>query len=889
MKRKFILLLLSTILVFTMFPKNHSFAESNSLYRLEIADFLGEESVNNALQQLQNDTGWWAEKRLSRIDNYYRVSTGGFYGEEKVINVLNQFKAATGYHAEYKPLGEGIPYKTVRSGSYYGEDMAKKVAEEFTANTGIQATYQQNNLGKNKNRVLSGAYYGEDLAKSLIQELQTATGISAKLEPTGKYQEAIRVESGGFFGEETVKSVLRNFQEKTGIAANYEPIQYSEEYNVITGGFYGEDNVKLVVDQINRQLGVSAFYKATNQAQIYTITIPQLIGDRLSKVENYLKQNNWWYSKESTGVKYPTHYYLYTSDLYDQAAIQKALKFFQDNHWWATTAKTANKKYQYFNIVTESTLDSTKMNSALQFFSKKNFWATIETTNDIGYPYYDIVTIPLLDNQAIAKAESFYKNKGYWYTTQNTGEYDYSLYHIVTQDFLGKENQEKALKFFQDRGLWAESTVSGDAKFYKILTGAMSYEKAVAGKQMIADKYQWYSEVKEMPLPSSIVYSNINKTFDSILAIQSAKSPKLDGAGQFIASPALIQYYMNPSNFAQGSAEFYQFMDLTSPIDLNVYQIAILNKYLQGMGKLEGQAATFYNAGKTYGMNPIYLIAHAIHETGKGTSELSKGIQVNGQTVYNFFGYAAYDENANVSGSQYAYQQGWTTPEAAIIGGAANIAKNYIYRSSGPQNTLYKMRWNPFKPGEHQYATHVAWVTAQTRYINEMFQLLGSFALRYEVPVYLNQPGPTAKPTGEAQFAVLPTHPSLVGYTTTNDLTIRVYPNGNSIGQIPNAYTAVNVLGSNGGWYKVNANGVIGWVAGEYVDLQNAFVVTASALNVRSGSTWGANIIATLSKNNIVVGVVDANGNFVTSEGWYKVLLSDGRQGWVSGSYIAAK
>ena len=44
------------------------------------------------------------------------------------------------------------------------------------------------------------------------------------------------------------------------------------------------------------------------------------------------------------------------------------------------------------------------------------------------------------------------------------------------------------------------------------------------------------------------------------------------------------------------------------------------------------------------------------------------------------------------SGPRFAYDAGWFSPEAAIMGGAKFIAQGYI--SSG-QDTLYKMRWNP--------------------------------------------------------------------------------------------------------------------------------------------------------------------------------------------------
>lgn len=73
---------------------------------------------------------------------------------------------------------------------------------------------------------------------------------------------------------------------------------------------------------------------------------------------------------------------------------------------------------------------------------------------------------------------------------------------------------------------------------------------------------------------------------------------------------------------------------------------------------------------KTYHINEIYLISHALLETGNGSSILANGTMFNGKKVYNMYGIGAYDSNPNYLGAKYAYEQQWFTPEAAIIGGA---------------------------------------------------------------------------------------------------------------------------------------------------------------------------------------------------------------------------
>ncbi|WML59026.1 glucosaminidase domain-containing protein [Neobacillus sp. PS2-9] len=201
-----------------------------------------------------------------------------------------------------------------------------------------------------------------------------------------------------------------------------------------------------------------------------------------------------------------------------------------------------------------------------------------------------------------------------------------------------------------------------------------------------------------------------------------------------------VSYYLNPNTFSSTSTEYFQFLLLnksagTTAKDLNA-------KPLAGKGILDGKGQAFIQASQQYNVNEVYLISHSLLETGNGTSQLAKGIivdTVDGQpvepkTVYNMYGVGAIDSCPNTCGSQYAYKQGWFTPEAAIIGGAAFIGQGYI-NASVPQNTLYKMRWNPINPS-HQYATDIGWAVKQTNNIKRIYDSLSSYTLYYELPEY---------------------------------------------------------------------------------------------------------------------------------------------------------
>ncbi|PLR67959.1 SH3 domain-containing protein [Bacillus sp. UMB0893] len=199
-----------------------------------------------------------------------------------------------------------------------------------------------------------------------------------------------------------------------------------------------------------------------------------------------------------------------------------------------------------------------------------------------------------------------------------------------------------------------------------------------------------------------------------------------------------VEKYVNPANFDLNSTQALQFLLLSK--SSNVYENE-LNLILKGKGILDNKGSSFAQASSKYQINEIYLISHALLETGNGSSELANGIivdTVNGQKVtpkkvYNMYGVSAFDDCAVRCGSEYAYQQGWDTPEKAIIGGAAFVAEEYIHNN---KDTLYKMRWNPANPGTSQYATDIGWAYKQVNNMSKLYGMINNYTLYYDVPVF---------------------------------------------------------------------------------------------------------------------------------------------------------
>ncbi|MFK3936154.1 N-acetylglucosaminidase [Alkalihalobacillus sp. NPDC078783] len=196
-----------------------------------------------------------------------------------------------------------------------------------------------------------------------------------------------------------------------------------------------------------------------------------------------------------------------------------------------------------------------------------------------------------------------------------------------------------------------------------------------------------------------------------------------------------IVYYLDPKNFINDPIQQFQFLDLAKTSGASETS---LNNYLRGKGILAGQGKAFIDAGRIHGINDVYLLSHALLETGNGSSTLAKGVKYNGVTVYNMYGIGALDSCPIDCGTKYAYDQGWTTPYKSIVGGAAFIGNSYV--KSG-QNSLYKMRWNPdamVRNGRatHQYATDIGWASKQVHSMYNLYQGIGSYTLNLDVPVY---------------------------------------------------------------------------------------------------------------------------------------------------------
>ncbi|MCK1985586.1 MULTISPECIES: SH3 domain-containing protein [Peribacillus] len=357
---------------------------------------------------------------------------------------------------------------------------------------------------------------------------------------------------------------------------------------------------------------------------------------------------------------------------------------------------------------TASILAKLVNNTAVTVYSESNGWSRVTANGKTGYVSTQYLTVKAPEGPGSSNGSIIRIDK----------EYDLTMEKMVDiQMAVNGQTDKKYKTYIREDGLTLTNSTKGTVKGtgWRVRGGAgsnywvvgpVSNNQSLNIKSKVkgSDGYYWY-EV------------DYNKTWVN-------------------ASPEDIEYNLNPNNFVNDPIHSFQFVKLSQVTNMNVSEVN--NRILSGKGILQGQAATFTAAGEKYGVNEIYLISHALLETGNGTSPLATGVKVNGKTVYNMYGVGAYDGTALSSGAQYAYNAGWFTPEAAIIGGAEFIAKGYI---SAGQDTLYKMRWNPtaaekYGYASHQYATDIGWATKQVKQIYNLYSLLDSYKLTIEVPKY---------------------------------------------------------------------------------------------------------------------------------------------------------
>ena len=81
---------------------------------------------------------------------------------------------------------------------------------------------------------------------------------------------------------------------------------------------------------------------------------------------------------------------------------------------------------------------------------------------------------------------------------------------------------------------------------------------------------------------------------------------------------------------------------------------------------------------KSKHVNEVYLISHALLETGAAKSELANGVEIDGKKYYNFYGVGALDSDPIKTGAEYAKNMDGTHQKLFMVALILFISISYL-------------------------------------------------------------------------------------------------------------------------------------------------------------------------------------------------------------------
>ncbi|MBY6272854.1 MAG: peptide-binding protein, partial [Bacillaceae bacterium] len=309
----------------------------------------------------------------------------------------------------------------------------------------------------------------------------------------------------------------------------------------------------------------------------------------------------------------------------------------------------------------------------------------------------------------------------------------------------------------------------------------------------------------------------------------------------------------------------YLTLDLRKPANITAQDIRnFFDRKGHSGSQLKQFAQDFVDAGKKYGINASYLVAHAIWETGWGGSNL---------TSYknNLYGYGAYDLCPFTCGYYFP------NVKEGINFVAYQVKNNYLMANGPNFNGYHLIGMNK------KYATDPKWKIGIASLMADMKPYDASY-YNNQKPVAANGPKPPNYgrdiPEGKPVPAdIVLTYPKPVKAKINGNVNFRSLPylaNWTLIESITNG-TEVTVVGYNTDvafdpdrkdayayrWYRVIYNGKKGWVNGEYLQfiepksVKVQVNIKEGTLIIRNGPGTGHRKIGSLKKDEIVKAVVD--------------------------------
>ena len=358
------------------------------------------------------------------------------------------------------------------------------------------------------------------------------------------------------------------------------------------------------------------------------------------------------------------------------------------------------------------------------------------------------------------------------------------------------------------------------------------------------------------------------------------------------ASESAIRYYLDPRNWLIDSPYLFQFLqtDYMETQDTDIYN-SLNGTFLYSMEN----AKTINRICREKNASPYFIIARILQEQGTSGGMTYK-MKEGGITYYNLFNIGATgntEEEVYSNALERAKKEGWTSLESCLNGGISFLISSYI---SYKQNTLYLNKFDVesyLGLYDHQYMQNIeAPKNEAVSMYNKMKNAnLLTANLTFVIPIYENMPdlvSPSPENSGEVfpkNIRVKEGHFGIMvraGRSTTSTVLGRISGSSEVI---------LSVERYTDGWHKiVLESGLVGYVKfnsdylEEVADVTNCYEmkIINSDYTLKSGPGLEFQEITTLKAGDILYRI-DNSGRY-NFEGtiWDRVILKDGRQGFVA-------
>ncbi len=381
----------------------------------------------------------------------------------------------------------------------------------------------------------------------------------------------------------------------------------------------------------------------------------------------------------------------------------------------------------------------------------------------------------------------------------------------------------------------------------------------------------------------------------------SCGSKTYDSGSWYHASESAIKYYLDPRNWMNpNSSTILQFLQIgrVDTSDESIYN-AIRGTFLDRDGLGWSNAVAINSASRNNNANPFYVVARIIQEQGVNGGSTYK-MAADGKYYYNIFNIGASGTGSGeivANALAKAKSNGWDTLEKSISGGIHILFSDYINQK---QDTIYLNKFDVETYGGlyHQYMQNIEAPKSEANLMYSKIKDSGILnqPMTLVIPVFLNMPtNPCASPdtTGEISpknIRVKAGH---------SDINVRESRSTSSriVTTLKNSDVIVLSVERYGdGWHKiVLVDGTVGYVLfdtnylEEIDDITNCYenmVVMAEGLNLRAGPSLNLPIITSLTYGQQITRIDNTGRYNIDGRIWDRVILSDGRQGFASRTYL---